>query len=479
MLGRRVGPLHGKMDSFGQRRTISSILGQSPITSNKLILRPTVNANPAAKQSTKQALPPLNNGSFNMNMMFQSSLKKVQRKVTVPSRVPELINLLQNECIKCSIEVRPLPVSDSVRMAPRENAAVCGHLEELLKILSEPGAVEALEAPVQDDLLALVQRTVLREIPEIPKQFLYGDTYAPLSVTSWDQLRVYHKIMLLVIKGLPKERLLRWVDAEFLRRLSGLFNSPDPEEQVSADTIFMCLFEHLPQIRNGIFKAILGVVNLYLDGLRPFVVVSPSLRFFSRYFNTMALGWNPQFNVTFRNVFIRLFSTDMVKEFYQQLSELCTVFYKYDAEAPDYALRYLLRHWPQTNTWKQEIFLHHTTVVVPYVKLGSGDPAVPHLFSCIRAALASPNFRVCEAGLKVIGEATFLCYFQESFGQIIPDLCTAVSQVVEHWNPDVQKRAKEVLEIVTSIDVGSDHHESEQPTKDRTEVWTAIRQAAS
>lgn len=479
MLGRRGPPPRAKVDPLGQRRSIASILGQSPLSnSNKVIFRPHVGSNPAAKASTKQALPPLTNGTFHMNTLIHSPIKKMQRKNSGASCIPDLIKSLEHNSIEFQIELKPVHISDSVRMSPANNSAICGHLDDLLRALSEPDAVNSLDEQTTEALLLLVQRMVLREIPEIPKQYLLGEIYAPLSVSCWDQLRVYHKIMLIIVKSLPKEKLMRWIDNEFLRKLAGLFNSPDPEEQNSADTILICLFEQLPQQRNAIFKAILGVVNLYLDRLRPFVVVTPSLRFFVKYFNTIATGWNPQFNATFRNVFVRLFRTDMVKEFYQTLSELCGVFYKYDSEAPECAFKYLLRHWPLTNTSKQEIFLHHMTVVVPHLKIESQGEEVDHLFAIIQASILSPNFRVCEAALKVIGESTFLCLFSESFGRVIPGLCSAVAKVTTHWNPDIEKRAKDVLDVVTSINPENDNGEEMKPQeKDTKSIWASLYQA--
>ena len=400
--------------------------------------------------------------AFHLNTVVHDHSLKMSPEDPNLARVRELVSVLKNEQGGSASSKR----HEKVR--------------ELVNLLTGTAVCCSLSDETLDDLVSIVTSAVLREVPELPEELLYGETFVPINVENWGDVSVYHELGVAVLKGASRDHLTRLIDCDCIRKLVDVLNSPDRNEQAAIESMVTCMFEQLPEARNTIFRHMLAVVNQYLDGVRVFVAIPSALRFFVKYFNTMSMHWNNHYNGAFRNVFVRLFGGEMLKEYYPQLAEVCSIFYTYDPCAPEFTLKFLLRHWPLTNTTKEVIYLHHLNAIVSFLKWSGHDRLVDHLFAHIRAALSSPNFKVCDAALKLVGDNNFMCYFTSYFPHIIPVLCSDVSQLANHWNDEVRAKAKAVFEILYSISQSAPPVagvREEQSEKDVKATWVAIYKA--
>lgn len=447
-----------RFEATPQRRAISAIFGGSPLAACR-ILRPQVSSSqgPRASVAGRQNLQIRDPQSFHLNSVVHDHKLKISPEDPGLARVESLVTLLKN---------------DHAELAKHEN------LRELITLLEQPAVCSSISEDTLNFLFSVISSAILRDVPDIPQELLYGENFVPIDCPNWSQLSVYHQLAITIVKGVGKERLFRLVDCDCIRKLVDVLNSPDRNEEAAVESLLTCLFEQLPEARNTIYRAMMTVVNQYLDGVRAFVPIPSALRFFTKYFNTMSMHWSSHYNGAFRNVFVKLFGGHMLKEYYPQLAELCSIFYAYDSTAAMFALKFLLRHWPLTNTAKEVIYLHHLATVVTFVKLSSKDPIIDELFLRIRRALVSPNFKLCDAALKLVGDDCFMCYFSVGFAHIIPALCKDVSELADHWNVEVRTKAKEVFQRLYSVSqsIGEGEVQETMP-RDTKDMWMAIFQA--
>lgn len=355
------------------------------------------------------------------------------------------------------------------------------YFEAITAILSQNNNLEELDATTSELLLDVIERNVIRPIPELPKSFIFGDSPSIITLQQWPTVYFAHRLFLFVLQNYEHAAMARFLTNQFCHALIELFESPDKNEQESLTQIIGCIYEIYPETRSFLFRYLLNKVIAHLDKTTTYICVSPILSFFTSYFKMQSISWNVGYEHIFRTFFFPLFSTDYVTEFYQTLSALCSLFYIRDPKCPIWALNYLLNHWPKTNSSKQVVYLHQISAISPFLRVASVDNIYCKLFSKIGKSIISPNFKVCSAALRLCSDSYFLCCFTQIFQVVIPPLIAKLDQVTHHWNEDIRIQTTEAKQLVTNINSRLEPITTIDKTileKRTNTIWLSIAQVA-
>ncbi|OHS98183.1 serine/threonine-protein phosphatase 2A 56 kDa regulatory subunit epsilon isoform [Tritrichomonas foetus] len=455
------------------RRSISAILGSSRSPN---VLNPRSRLQICVPQPIGQGSP------FN----FSSSISNSNNNVTSNSVfMPSSTNLQFSYSIKQDSSVRLVGRTNDSNNSNRNNFSTHGHIlsdvtslidrvysanykfdisispsndlktddiEAIIAFISQPGVLMTFDADTTEKLLDMTQKYLIRNIKDIPKPLIYGDTYSPLYVSNWQALNFIHRLTSILFRVLDSAVLDRWTNEKFIIGLVSMFQSPDQNEQSSLLVLLQQLFDKFTHKQSLIFNNMLKMIIGHIEGIFTFVCIPPILSFFRQFFTLNLNGWNPNFKNTFRCVFFRLFSTDFVCEYYQQLSSLCQLFYQNDSSLAIFALEFLLKHWPKSNSTKNVIYIHQISVLAPSLRLSGTEKSIIRMFAMIGASLTSYNFKVASAAIQVCGDPNFICLFTPFFPVVIPPLLRQLSLLTEHWNCDVKNKMKDAFQVIYAID---------------------------
>ena len=359
------------------------------------------------------------------------------------------------------------------------NTDLIDDIESIVAFCGQPGVLSTFHQQTIQHLMNIVEKYTLRTITDIPKHLIYGDSYSPLFTTNWKFLNYFHKLLAVLIFNADQNTMDNWIDKHFLTRLVDLFKSPDPNEQNSALFLVQQIFETFENKQSLIFNAILNLVNSYIDGLTSFVCMQPALSFFIDFFSQNAMAFVQSYKQLFRTVFFRLFSTNFVNEYYKLLNTLIQIFYSNDPSLALWALNYLLKHWPLSNSAKFVIYIHQITVLSPFLNISETEKMIIQMFKQIGNALTSPNFKIALAALNVCCDENFIFLFRPLFPSIIPPLLKQISLLTDHWSPEVKNKMKDAFQVIYNIEskLSSRSHNSDSAETIRSKWMTVYNSA--
>jgi hypothetical protein len=339
--------------------------------------------------------------------------------------------------------------------------------------------VAAMSAERRRHFLLCLSAKLLRDVPPLRREATEGDIFWPIPLRDWQDLFAGHKLALQLVRSLPADELARWVDRRFIVRLVALFHSADRSEQSAAELLVATVFAVLEGTRAAIFDEILRVLVGFVDGLTPFLCVAPALRFFIKYFNSLAGKWTAAHANVFRDVFCPLFTCDS----YEALCQLCTGFYQRDCNFANWALRFMAAHWPRTNSQKAVVYFHHASVAAQFSTVSGDQRLVSTLFGFVVREVQSANFRVALAAIALCVDMQFIGIFTACLPVLLPEIIDAVGVASRHWNEAVREKSNAALLALVPlgqrIRAVSRQESPLVSEEERKDTWVLITQMAA
>jgi hypothetical protein len=343
--------------------------------------------------------------------------------------------------------------------------------------------VAAMDPEQRRQFLSWLSAKLLRNVPPVPPSVTEGDSFCPIPLPNWQELFAGYKLAFQLLRSLPQEDVVRWVDRNFIFRLVGIFHSADRNEQGAAELLLSTVFATLEFARGAIADDVLNLLVCFIDGIVPFLCVPPALRFFIKYFNSLSGPWTATHAKMFPDVFFRLFTCNHTHDFYDPLCQLCQVFYQRNCEFADWGIRYLAAHWPRTNSQKGVVYFHHASVAAPLSKVSENERLVNVLFGFIVRGVQSANFKVALAALALCADLQFLGIFTVWLPVLLPQIIDAVGIATQHWNATVKEKSTAALQAL--LQLGQRIKSVSRPEKppvneeERRDTWSLITQMAA
>lgn len=302
-------------------------------------------------------------------------------------------------------------------------------------------------------IIEMIKRNLLLPVPEVPKQYVYCDQIAQLTLQNWPELEYLHKIVFILINEVDNSVFSTFLKSDFIRSLFSILNSPDHKEQSSIESMITLITEKYPEtlekVYNESLSRIVHHIHDDIEGKTTYFCVSSCLKFILNYFK------QPISNVTSPEIFefkiFPLFSSYFLSEFYQNLNVICTMFYGLFDNLSSSSLRYLLSHWPETHTSKQIVYVRHISVIVQDMSSEKLKQFLKPLLKRFEKCLHSSNFKIIAAALQDITNPSFLFQFSSFSEKVISSLYPSLSNLIDYWHPDVRNKIEPAIDFLSQM----------------------------
>lgn len=299
----------------------------------------------------------------------------------------------------------------------------------------------------------LIKKNLLLPVPDVPKQYVYCDQIAQLTLENWSEFEYLHKIIFLLIRQIDNPIFINFLKSDFIRSLIGILNSPDSKEQSSIEQMITLISEKYPDTIELIYKESLSRIVHHIhddiEGKTTYFCVSSCLKFILTYFK------QPVSNISSPDIFefkiFPLFSSYFLSEFYQNLNIICSMFYGLFDGLSSSSLRYLLSHWPETHTSKQVVYIYHIAVIVQNISSDRLEKFLKPLMKRLKKCLHSSNFKIIAATLQIITNPSFLYQFSAFSEKVITTLYPSLSELSDYWHPDVKNKIEPALDFLAQM----------------------------
>ncbi|OHT15385.1 hypothetical protein TRFO_14137 [Tritrichomonas foetus] len=318
-------------------------------------------------------------------------------------------------------------------------------IAKLHSILQQPQCFSKISENILKDLILLIKDNLSGHVPDIPKVYLYSDQNVSLTLSNWNEIQYIHKILLLVLRQASSLILAANFQADFIRNLFEFYNSPDFNERRSIDSIFTIFKEQFPDLQEVLFNECITRIHRHIhDNTSGYLCVGPALNYLNESFKSGNCE-KPPTKELFESHILPLFSSLFLSHFYDQLSDICSLYYGIFDEIPHVSLHYLLNHWPKTNTDKQSLFVTHFAIIAPFISPNGHKHCANKLFYRLAHCIKGQNYKVVTAVLKVMSDASFLFLFSTFSDEIITVLYPELTKLSDFWSPDVVHKTQDII----------------------------------
>jgi hypothetical protein len=305
--------------------------------------------------------------------------------------------------------------------------------------------------PVLDDSLVaatldFLSRNLCKPLPDIPRHLIWSSNLGPLKGGNALLYLIVHQIMELCIRSLPFQQFERWLADTALRPLVGWLESPDAAERASVESLLRDIFTAFPNLRALAVLAMERRLALVVPGVASFPCVSSYLAQIMSYYESE--GQLPSRD-WFCSTVLPLFTSPFLPVFHEGLQEFCAFMECYFDDLPLDIIRFLLRHWPCTDSAKVHCFV---TSLAKAARLISGDRRLSverAIIARIAQCVASENTVIVKEALLLICDISFVALFDvESF---IAQIYGPVVRQLHNWERDVHQKALEAVTALRSV----------------------------
>ena len=327
-----------------------------------------------------------------------------------------------------------------------------------------------LSAPTLKTLYNTLLRSVNHDFPEIAESLFMSDY--PLSFGMTDKnmiIAIYNCLNIMLLKfreNIPKNFYLSLIHA---------MHSPCKVESSLAKDTLISLFKVDKENRELIFAKVFDEIEKYKEGLIKYLFIEPALQFFTAILKIIPPPIPARFFATSRTVIFPLIKSPDLNLFFGALCENCEIFYSKDSTTALFYIRYMLKHWPVTNSHKQILLLNQLHQIL-YTISGSFFPTICHaLCQKLFYSVQSKNYKVALTALNIIGDEGFMNIIISTLGYIPKMMSASINVAITSWYTEVRVKATKIEDTLLSL-----CSKIEDSEKDKVlQRWTAIAKVAS
>ena len=327
-----------------------------------------------------------------------------------------------------------------------------------------------LSAATLKTLYNILLRSINHEFPEIAKSVFMSDYPLSFGMTDKDMIiAIYNCLNIMLTKfreNIPKNF--------YLSLIHSMHSPCKAESSIAKDTLIL-LFKLDKENREPIFAKVFDEIEKFKEGLIKYFFIEPALQFFTAILKIIPPPIPPRFFATSRTVLFPLIKSPDLNMFFGALCENCEIFYSKDSTTALFYIRYMLKHWPVTDSHKQILLLNQLHQIL-YTISGSFFPTICHaLCQKLFYSVQSKNYKVALTALNIIGDEGFLNIIISTLGYIPKMMSESMNVAINSWYPEVRNKAEKAEEILLSL-----CSKIEDSGKDKAQQkWTAIAKIAA
>lgn len=391
-------------------------------------------AQPKKVNYFKAKLPSLANILFESNSQVMISKVSEQNSFTnqgytKEKNIIELINIIDRPIMFTpEYNVNPPPYDDKQ------------YFDTLQKIHDIINSNVRLDQESYSRLYFLLERALFRPIPNIPLSIYSSDYPVKIVLHNEECLKLLYKIM----EYFVRYNLFQITQNIYFKVIKN-FHSQSATEQKCAVDLLLVIFEFNSNLRDEIARHVFKEIYIFQAGASTHFPVSPCLCFLVEFFKRLQLQTAINFFQLFRSSLFPLILSQWITEFFGIFKSLSLSFFQRDSATALWGFRFLMKHWPATNSSKQVIFLQEIADIISCLGSSYFKPISESLFKKMIKCIKSSNYKVVLAALQVIRSEVFIEGPLRNCEPVPRSLMWAVTSMESNWSRDV-RRAVELTE---------------------------------
>lgn len=373
----------------------------------------------------------------------QNFYKPPQEKIQLPKSSPPEVTKLINICCDCLFPVDQNSIS--MKMTS---------LQSLLQYINNFHFNSQITEYVVDEYMRMINLHIFRPFRPLPPQLLFSDSKVILSTRMWPQYSIVYSILGIITRKAPPDILFKHITKAFVCDLIDMIAIPDSAEAAAIGSVTYTIYERVPGYQSLIIKCMLHHIQNFLDGNAEYTIIAPVVDFLSNIFRNYSQNRGSFFAI-FRTKIVPLFSKTFSAEYFDEVAN-CSIIFLDDPQTALWFIKYLITHFPATDTSKQCLFLQHLQLCVQFLPGQLAQYIAPQLFSIVAPCLDAPNFRVCLAALGMLRDPAFLHHFASYSAAIVRQCAPRVASAARHWCDTVRDAAQEAMSALKALNKGAD-----------------------
>ncbi|EAX92487.1 hypothetical protein TVAG_435390 [Trichomonas vaginalis G3] len=324
-----------------------------------------------------------------------------------------------------------------------------------------------------DDVLtkifAIADQNIRYKLSSVNEFLFISDYPVYFMLTGIEYIRIWYAIIETYL-----QKFSFTFNENYWKYLIERFKSPVKDEQNLARDTLLLFFKKFQDQRDFIIDEINHIFKSYKEKVLQHFVVQPALQFLVTILSQ--LNQIPSiFFAQSRVIVFPLFITPRVEEFFDVLSKYSDLFTKKDSTTTLFYIRYLLKHWPITDSHKHIIFLNELHVILFSLNPTFFPTICVPVCSKLFLSVQSSNAKVCTTAFSILGDEGFLSMLIKTVGFIPTDLERSISTASSSWSEEVKKAAQSAHDILLTI-----KSKAEQPQQsDFVQKWKKVARFAN
>jgi hypothetical protein len=204
--------------------------------------------------------------------------------------------------------------------------------------------------------------------------------------------------------------------------------------------------------------------------------VAPYLRLIGAYYREFP-GEVPA-GAWFSQTIVPLFSSVHLPMFHVELQKFCSFMQSYVDDAAEATVRYLVTHWPVSESVKLPLVLDSLRASAARLTVDARRTLGKTIFRRIADMVASDHATVSQAALAALANVSFLGVFGDDITRLLPVVCEAARAKLDDSNPVTSGKAHDAIAAMNGATVAAADRQPRPNNRGRAETWELIAGSA-
>lgn len=360
-------------------------------------------------------------------------------------------------------------------------------LELLLSKLQSDDVYLRLVPDDMDKIFEMFKINMFRKL-YIPSIFdLYSNSLPYFPECQITEIQLVHSIFQHICKNVFSELLMINLNETFVSNLISMLKSTNVQEQVCVVDSIKAIYQYHTIFRKFIIKKLVNLIVDYLDENVCFLVITPILNIIIWVIAEMHVPIDDYFVCMFKYCVYPLFSTTYSTEFWSALIQLTTLFYGRKNELADWAIVYLLKHWPITALNKSIFFFKELINVFKYIDSSNIEYYHQKVCNLIRDSIDSTHSRTVLEAIKSCLNNSLLVAMTKNNHCYINMIIPLLFEKQFHSDKEIQIEAVNAIKYLEEIfpenirvykesgNIIACESDDSQSSNDNYEFWEVIK----
>ncbi|OHT10837.1 hypothetical protein TRFO_19723 [Tritrichomonas foetus] len=304
---------------------------------------------------------------------------------------------------------------------------------EIDRLIGITANFKQLSEQVQEKLIQFVTDFVFKPQKPVNPSFYYYDISTEIANKASRSICQIYQMIKMIAYHKPDFP----IQDKFIRRLVRLLDTPDTHQQEKLVDLLI-YFRNNYDIDECLFESLIDMFSFHSDGTIPYFCIKSVIRLLIVICNQKSEFVNHKLLLKA----LPLFISDHLVSFFDDFSELLVLFAQDESFYLE-EIKYLLKHWPRTNSGKQFCFVLRLCSLSCSANLSQFQSRVA---THVEEAMWSDNLATSLSTLAFLGDEEVMTAIMAADKYLAERIAITMKQLNKSWSSRITDAARETLD---------------------------------